>query len=385
MKTIICGPPHSGKSVFITNLIRLLPSGYYLRINANGDGEGTWSNNPNQDEVMRVRVKGSNTAEDFQRWKAQIESASQDIVIVDIGGRLQDDKIPLFEVSDSFVVVSNNEDMMAEWIRFGSSHGCKCVGTILTSLGDLEESVLSLEPYVRCEMTGLERGHSLEGSKVISAIADTIVSSSGFKGYEKHGGTNVIDMYDLGIKLGMSRHWTTKTGIPVHNVWYQPERAHALHEYASAFFNEDVNYQIVGARSIWASCLLAASISSGKPSRMEVSGVISDKFIPVRKLPTCSEVKGKMTFALKETADAMLLEVTIPHRFTPKDRDCVVLPEIDLNKKLLLSGKIPSWLAMSIIISYDNAEKYVHAPGIGFIKVEDRISNNHGEIISFSD
>ena len=59
MKTIICGPPHSGKSVFISNLVKLLPSGHYIRINANGDGEGTWSNNPNQEDVMKTRVKGS--------------------------------------------------------------------------------------------------------------------------------------------------------------------------------------------------------------------------------------------------------------------------------------------------------------------------------------
>ena len=83
MKTIICGPAHSGKSVFISNLVKLLPSGYYLRINANGDGEGTWSNNPDQDDVKSVRVKGTNTSEDFKRWQQQIENAKNDIVIVD--------------------------------------------------------------------------------------------------------------------------------------------------------------------------------------------------------------------------------------------------------------------------------------------------------------
>ena len=102
MKTIVCGPPHSGKSVFISNLVRLMPSEAFQRINANGDGEGTWSNNPNQAEVQSVRIKGTNTEKDFLFWRGLIESAVQQIVLVDIGGKLQEDKAPLFDVCDSF-------------------------------------------------------------------------------------------------------------------------------------------------------------------------------------------------------------------------------------------------------------------------------------------
>jgi hypothetical protein len=89
-----------------------MPSESFQRITANGDGEGTWSNNPNQSDVMAVRIKGSNTAEDFAQWRKQIQTAKQDIVLVDIGGRLQDDKGPLFDACDSFIVVSNSEDMI---------------------------------------------------------------------------------------------------------------------------------------------------------------------------------------------------------------------------------------------------------------------------------
>ena len=143
MKTIICGPPHSGKSVFISNLVRLMPSEAFQRINANGDGEGTWSNNPNQTEVRSVRIKGTNTEKDFQFWKSLIESAVQQIVLVDIGGKLQEDKAPLFEACDSFIVVSSSEDM-SKWIRFGESHGCKCIGTVLSIIDKCEEEILSL-------------------------------------------------------------------------------------------------------------------------------------------------------------------------------------------------------------------------------------------------
>lgn len=111
MKTIICGPPHSGKSVLVNNLTWLLPSDSYQVIRANGDGEGLWSNNPNQHDVQAARKKGTNNPEDFARWQRQIETATQDIVIADIGGRIGDDKRGLFKACDSFVVLSSNPEL----------------------------------------------------------------------------------------------------------------------------------------------------------------------------------------------------------------------------------------------------------------------------------
>lgn len=386
MKTIICGPPHSGKSVFISNLIKLLPSGHYIRINANGDGEGTWSNNRDQTDIMKVRVKGSNTEKDFLRWKRQIDNASQDIAIIDIGGRLQDDKIPLFESCDSFVVVSNDEQMIEEWKKFGSAHGCKCVGTVLSRLGDLSENIYETEPFVSGEMSGLERGHDISGSRLLSAIANSIVTLSGFKGYQKQSGENIIDMYDLGIKLGMSSHWRTTTGIEVHSVWYKPERAHALHDYLVSFFDDGTQCcHIYGARAMWASCLVASTAYMSGITDIKVHGITAESYIPIFRLPTDEKTKGKLTCSVTENEDYVLLSVTIPKRYVPNSLKDVVLPKLNANKKLLLSGKIPSWLAISIILSYDNDEKYIHSPGIGFIKVYDKENRNYGEIIKAPD
>ena len=61
MKIVFCGPPHSGKSVFINNLKENLPTDDCTIIRACPDGEGDWSNNKNQDEASRVRRKGKLT------------------------------------------------------------------------------------------------------------------------------------------------------------------------------------------------------------------------------------------------------------------------------------------------------------------------------------
>lgn len=58
LKIFFYRPPHSGKSVFIANLIDKMPTDAYTIIRACPDGEGTWSNNKNQNETTIVRKKG---------------------------------------------------------------------------------------------------------------------------------------------------------------------------------------------------------------------------------------------------------------------------------------------------------------------------------------
>ena len=58
MKIVFCGPPHSGKSVFIANLIDKLPSDGYTIIRACPDGEGTWSNSKKTKETTKKSQDG---------------------------------------------------------------------------------------------------------------------------------------------------------------------------------------------------------------------------------------------------------------------------------------------------------------------------------------
>ena len=78
MKIVFCGPPHSGKSVFIANLIDKLPTDAYTIIRACPDGEGNWSNNKKQDETAIVRKKGKFTEQDIKIAKEYFNTAIDD-------------------------------------------------------------------------------------------------------------------------------------------------------------------------------------------------------------------------------------------------------------------------------------------------------------------
>ncbi len=85
MKIIFCGPPHSGKSVFVANLIDKMPTDAYTIIRACPDGEGTWSNNKNQNETNIVRKKGKFTKSFIENACTAIDNQTNKIVLVDVG------------------------------------------------------------------------------------------------------------------------------------------------------------------------------------------------------------------------------------------------------------------------------------------------------------
>lgn len=64
MKIVVCGPPHSGKSVFIANLEKRLPTNSFKTIRVHRDGEGTWSNNPN----LTLYAAKTKTTTDSAMW-----------------------------------------------------------------------------------------------------------------------------------------------------------------------------------------------------------------------------------------------------------------------------------------------------------------------------
>ena len=194
MKIILCGPPHSGKSVFLCNLIVRTPNDLRATIRACPDGEGTWSNNPNQKETSNVRIKGEFTRYFVESCCKEIDRQTNKIVFVDVGGKRTIVNEQIFKHCDAFIVISNNKDEAKEWLKFGRSLGLECIGCLESSL-EGKEKVVEIEPYekektyLKGRIVGLERGKILEDSIVLDKFALMIMQKCGckrsFNGYRK--------------------------------------------------------------------------------------------------------------------------------------------------------------------------------------------------------
>lgn len=204
MKIVFCGPPHSGKSVFIANVERYLPSDGYTVIRGCPDGEGVWSNNKDQRITQLVRKKGKFTPEFIQEVNNIIDNQENPIIIVDVGGVRSKENEEIFNHCDSFVVLSSNPEETMEWIKFGENLGLNCISALDSSL-EGKEKIYGTTPYLTGLITGLERGTYLENSNVLKSLASTMIQKSNYSQFKKDM-TDVLDVNNLGIELGLRRN-----------------------------------------------------------------------------------------------------------------------------------------------------------------------------------
>lgn len=395
MKTIVCGPPHSGKSVLISNLQKLMPSDDYLCIRANGDGEGLWTNNPNQKETDEVRKhnRTDNSPENFAVWRKRIENARQTIVIVDIGGMLKDDKKQLFEVCDSFIVISNNEDMKEQWIDFGENNGCKCIAAI-DSVLEKADDITSTACYIEGRLGPLERGVPFDDSNVISAIADALIVKSGYKDRiqqpfkNNDDGTVTVDFNSIGERFGYVSQWTASNGVKVSNVRFLLAKAPELYQYLSEHYVHGTHYRIFGTDDNWVAAIAANALSGGNPSLISFFDPWTSECISPVSLKKARQPKNNdIDVELVNGPDAVVIHVTKKKGFinvgTFRDYQMQVINE---SKILLISGQLPTWFMVSVMMSYACQEVYSRIPGLtlendfNYICVKSADSNNLGNI-----
>lgn len=376
MKTIICGPPHSGKSVLISNLIRLMPSDAFLRINANGDGEGTWSNNPDQDEVMGVRVKTGNTPGDFATWERRIRNASKDIVIIDIGGRILDDKIPLFKAADSFVILSSDPSMLEPWREFGEKNGCRCIAMIESRL-DGEDFIESDNPLFKARICGLERGSIHTDSAVLRGLAEEIVRLSGYKR------TELVDFFEIGKELGCSLDWTTKDDVLVTHIHFEHEKAPVLWEMLTAKYRPHTKYRLYHLNVNWVAVIAANTLGKDGLSLLSFYDGWTDSFITPCVLKKKKVPDARLGCSVRETENAVYLS------FVPEGNEVdtrlfrdYVLPEVGDSKPMFLSGRFPTWFVVSVLGSYASSEQYILQPGNHYICVKSDYPDRLGRVVN---
>lgn len=171
-RVIVCGPPHSGKSVFLANLMRLLPPDSFYLAFAAPDGEWHWSNFGDQDLVAVVRQKGKFTDDFVSSMVAAVQANEQPLVLVDTGGVRSEANERIFAVSDGCIILSSKPEETVAWREFAVAHGV----SVLAELDSVLHGTCELYPdlgdgVVRGRISGLERGHT-----VVSPTLDAVVS-----------------------------------------------------------------------------------------------------------------------------------------------------------------------------------------------------------------
>jgi len=114
------GPPHSGKSVFVTALFDMLVARFSKDVfleRACPDGEGRWSAEAPPDHVGEIRRKQP-FSEEFVLSKCRsIENLGRQfrLVLVDLGGKLAPDVTEFLGRSTHCILLSSSESELGRW------------------------------------------------------------------------------------------------------------------------------------------------------------------------------------------------------------------------------------------------------------------------------
>ncbi len=173
-RVIVCGPPHSGKSVFLANLMRLLPQDSFYLAFAAPDGEWHWSNFGDQDLVAAVRQKGKFTDNFVGSMVEAIRANEQPLVLVDTGGVRSDANERIFDACDACIILSSKPVETQAWREFAAAHNV----AVIAELDSVLHGTCELYPdrgddVVRGRISGLERGHTIV-SPTLSAVVDRL-------------------------------------------------------------------------------------------------------------------------------------------------------------------------------------------------------------------
>lgn len=387
MKTVFCGPPHSGKSVFIANLIDKLPTDAYTIIRACPDGEGTWSNNKNQEEISAVRKKGKFTKSFIDDICKAIDNQTNKIVLVDVGGVMSKENEQVFEHCDSFVVLSSDEEKKKEWLEFGQKLGLECVGCLDSSLEGQEE-IYTRKPYFQGRIVGLERGKILENSSIINGLASDFIKKSKYS--ERTENSNkayegaMIDDTQLGFELGYGKEVFVEDEIPIIKVRWNEKAIPQIYSAVEEKVNTDTSVRINGVRANFVLCAICKAAQKQGVKNISAFDIRSKQYISIRDLPKKKGVEQAegLAYYLIENKENIFMDMDVTkEQYSLEDYQKCILPQVKEDKNLYLSGRIPLWLLASMSISYDSSKIFTFQPGKGFTCVSSSDEKELGTIV----
>lgn len=354
MKVVVCGPPHSGKSVFIGGLCENLPRDQRYLFRACPDGEFTLMYQGNGAE--QYRRKGKFTQEMVDWYCQSLKSCKfAPIVLVDVGGiPSQENRRILIEGGVSHaLILAGDLGKVAEWQQFLDSCGAEVVAVIHSDYDGKSDDIVS-DPMV---VHHLERGdESVSARPAILAVAEKILKLSSLSSKETSMSDNSLQFAPLTVSAIASAigkveaEKTLPNGRVVKGIDWAgedlPKIADLLHN-LSAFMPECVD--IDGAGPAW---LMSAIAHECHPRAVRLNS--PDGYVGVG----CQKPSGSgegLAFTMKAgpggwTVVEYALDPSRP--MSPSELDGIAPPMVGLSDRVILSGRGPNWLMASLAMSY---------------------------------
>lgn len=358
MKIVVCGPPHSGKSVFLGGLCENLPRDKRYLFRACPDGEGTWTYKGNGAEQYRRKGKFSADVVDWYcQSLARCEMAP--IVLVDIGGIPSGENRRILNeggVSHA-IILAGDLGKVAEWQQFLDSCGVEVVAILYSDYHGAEDCVTS-DPMV---VHHLERGDEFVSSRpAIQVVAEKILKLS----LE----TSMASYFELSFAPLTISAVAQVCGINKNERGQYSWAGSDLPKLTELLHNRSAEMpEVVRIDGAAPGFLAVALAHECHPREVELNS--PDGYVRVG----CRKPEGIGTgieFRVSDGPDGYtvvegVLNPSVPLK--PEQLLQIAPPILPMGSKVILSGRIPNWLMASLAMAYHGAVKAVATfqPGVG--------------------
>ena len=180
------------------------------------------------------------------------------------------------------------------------------------------------------------------------------------------------------------------------NIEWKAEKAKDIFYYSLGFAFVRDELKIFEARANWVAGLVCEAAKKQNIEDISLYDTRLNKYVETKKLKVEENIKeqtidnikkyeilpGKINLYTDQNEDEEIIQFELNPKSSIKeeDMDKIILPTIDKDKKINISGRLPLWLFTSISRTYENHEKAVLQPGIGFIQYASSKSENLGKI-----
>ncbi len=342
---IVCGPAHSGKSVFVQQLRRLLlPLGLCAVIEGCPDGEGGWANVTDGDLAKSLRKKGKFTTE-FVDWVVDsITQSPMPICLVDVGGVRSPENERIFAVATHFIVLANPAKVgeMEAWEAFGRANGCEPAALLESLLpGDSRLDPVTDGPIMGLQ-TGLERGHRV-GGPVIEAVVNRLLDLVGRPSLGPGEAEATVNFGQLATALGIPAD--AKGARMGFRPWHAAAARALSHEALTAPLA-----RLWGAAPGWLYSLMAAAASVVQLFDIRLG------YVALPELTLATVGSNHLTWETVEAEGNTLIAFTIPGGVADFSAlSAITPPAVAPDATVLLSGRGPHWLTAAVVRAYARA------------------------------
>lgn len=398
----VFGPPHSGKSVLLTYLYEHFPQKSTAIVRTAPDGEGIYSNNKDQDEIQMMRKKGKFTEEKTRANLNNITKEVANIVLVDTGGVISEENKRIIKECTHAIILSNNIEDKTAWENILKQNNVSIIASLDSTLDGKDEIYTSEENNntINGRITNLIRGQEKKPSLLLNEIVTKTIQLAkekslnnelSRKGEELLNDNSVIDMLAIAKELNINIDDNNK-------LQWNPEQLPEILDCIQTKIQGKNEAKFFETRANW---LVAATTELCKKNNIQNISYYNareNKFDSVNKSETnviqkSSKVgsgsylydvlpNNKLKLLVKQTNDNILMyfDLHTNMKLVPEDIENFELPDINPNKSLYISGKMPTWLLAHITNTYDNKEKSIMQVGNHYIKYASKDEKNLGTI-----